>query len=66
MCDNMKDVMPMAVKNPFFKLSDHNPMVACEEKSRMIGDDMNLFNGAEATGPPPAKFEKGITSYRVN
>ena len=41
-------------------------MVACEEKSRMIGDDMNLFNGATATGPPPAKFEKGITSYRFD
>ena len=59
MCDNMKDVMPMAVKNPFFKLSEKNPMVRCDTSSKMKGGDMNLFNGAVSTSLPPVKTEKG-------
>ena len=59
MCDNMKDVMPMVVKNPFFKLSEKNPMVRCDSISEMRGGDMNLFGGAPSTSLPPAKVEKG-------
>ena len=59
MCDNMKDVMPMVVKNPFFKLSEKNPMVRCDSTSEMRGGDMNLFDGAPSTSLPPKKVEKG-------
>ena len=59
MCDNMKDVMPMVVKNPFFKLSEKNPMVRCDSISEMRGGEMNLFDGAPSTSVPPAKVEKG-------
>ena len=59
MCDNMKDVMPMVVKNPFFKLSEKNPMVRCDSISEMRGGDMNLFDGAPSTSLPQEKFEKG-------
>ena len=65
MCDNMKEVMPMAVKNPFFKHSDNNPLVRCDGVSKMKADDMDLFDGAPGSGVPPAKFEKGKILHEI-
>ena len=52
-CDNMKDVMPMVVKNPYFMHSDENPLVKCSSNSNMKARDLSLFNGATPLGILP-------------
>ena len=50
LCDNMKDSVPMFVKNPFLTPSDDNPLEICNPISNMRVDDLCLFGGEGPTG----------------
>ena len=52
LCDNMREVMPMVVRNPYFKYSESNPLIKCNTVSNMRGRDLSFFNGATPVGLP--------------
>ena len=59
LCDNMKDVMPMVVQNPYFTHSDNNPLLDCNVISTMRTRDLALFNGEDSVNALPIDSKKG-------
>ena len=59
LCDNMKDVMPMVVQNPYFIHSDSNPLLDCNVISTMRTRDLALFNGEDSVNALPIDSKKG-------
>ena len=59
LCDNMKDIMPMVVQNPYFIHSDSNPLLDCNVISTMLTRDLALFNGEDSVNELPIDSKKG-------
>ena len=59
LCDNMRDVMPMVVQNPYFTYSDSNQLLDCNVISTMLTRDLALFNGEDSVNVLPIDSKKG-------